>query len=94
MRTQSTLIVTCCFLAFLLLAAAPQSSPTSTVGRFMLVDSHYEIIGSPIVHQRVFKIDTATGKTWMYLQSCDPDGKLLSEWLPCDEGAGEPPQGR
>lgn len=64
------------------------SAQVETPGRYQMVSGSF-VIGSPNVINRpeptVFKIDTATGKSWQYQAGVDAKGKAYSAWFPISD---------
>jgi hypothetical protein len=87
MRKKIT-VATLTILALVFLLHA-QTQPSSTqLGKFQLLSSPYTIWlknGSSSSETTVFRIDTATGKTWKYVTGQTADGKHIDGWLEVPE---------
>jgi hypothetical protein len=70
--------------------ATPVQAPATTgsrlvIGRYQLVSgtaSFVAINGATAPYPTMFKIDTATGETWMYSFGVQSGGKPFREWMP------------
>ena len=66
-------------------ASSQQESPSADDGRFLLFQEYFEtsVDGKPIEQKAVFKIDTHSGRAWMFL-SYLKNGQLVQKWVPID----------
>lgn len=53
-------------------------------GRYQLLSSKHFAVGKgeSAEMSSVFKIDTATGKTWIFIYGVQDNGSLIQEWRP------------
>ncbi len=56
--------------------------PNAMAGRYQLLNADVTITfpGAPGVDHKVFKIDTETGRTWIYFEGGNTAGAIHSEW--------------
>ncbi len=61
---------------------AQQQETPSCAGRFQLLQGEYlSIVNHGTIPQKsIFRIDTATGRAWRYVEGIGGDGKLISQW--------------
>lgn len=66
------------------------AQPTgANIGRFQLLEANYSAInagGLSFKEQSLFRIDTITGKTWIYREGViTTNKKVYQEWVPIGE---------
>ena len=59
-----------------------ETAPREVSGRYILFQGHYTINakGKPIKEDGVFKLDTDTGKVWIYREGLTEDDNIYQRW--------------
>jgi hypothetical protein len=87
MKLTTKLSITAFLLLVVLLgvlyAQDKSSAPQGSQGRFQIVPSQYVVDGAraSITRPGVFRIDTETGKAWLFSTGTDSQGKFSQIWL-------------
>ena len=71
-------------ISLLVHAQQPPTVASGTPGRYRLISSPVSPLGlkgTANPDTTVFRIDTATGKTWRYMTGLDKEGKIVNGWL-------------
>ena len=78
--------------AIVITSFAQADTPPNREGRFQLVTATVRISGSGAAggassnEEKLFRIDTSTGTTWIYIETFDMDKRqTLAGWLPVRE---------
>ena len=60
----------------------PGTASREAAGRYQLFQGNYTVIsmGTAIKMDAVFKLDSDTGKAWLYREGLTQDGKLYQRW--------------
>jgi hypothetical protein len=72
------------FILVTIINAQPRAVPEeSTNGRYMLMQGKYlaNTIAERYENQSIFKIDTQTGKVWLYREEQYQDKAIISKWI-------------
>ena len=80
-RTRIVFLAVIAIVSILSLKGQEPQASGGQVGRFQLVQGHFVSVsdGHPIDDKGCFKIDTATGKTWIFRYG-QREGKAYSGW--------------
>jgi hypothetical protein len=64
-----------------------QAEPQQNVGRFQIINSSYVAVSgrTEIKTEGLFKIDTATGRTWLFFTGLSKDNQYVQKWTLIDE---------
>ena len=66
--------------------APVESAVPASVGKFQIVTGEYiSHSGSEDKEKAVFRVNTETGETFMYIQLVNANGKLETYWSPIDQ---------
>jgi hypothetical protein len=66
--------------------APVESAIPATVGKFQIVTGEYIFhSGSEDKEKGVFRVNTETGETFLYVQLVDANGKLETYWSPIEQ---------
>jgi hypothetical protein len=82
------LLVVVAFLLGAALRTHAQGEQSGPIGRYYILSSPYTIWfpnGTGQDERSVFRIDTATGRTWLYHTGKGPGNKPVNAWFPIDE---------
>ena len=59
-----------------------ETAPRDAAGRYQLFQGHYtvNVRGTPFKEDAVFKLDTDTGKVWIYREGQTKDDNIFQRW--------------